>query len=118
MGVAHTLARSFFWSENILWKEDLAEHPTTVFLAGQDLIVNTKAVAAYLRDTQSAPSEVTRGLKLSGMHPVGDGDRRSRGIAVVWGEELDHASIFDSPKRRRTLVDTVLEHCRDAVLRP
>lgn len=48
MGVSHTLARNFFWSENILWKKDLLDRNVTVSLAGRDLIVNTNAVGRYL----------------------------------------------------------------------
>ena len=49
-GVAHTLARHFFWSQNVLWKKDLVSHKVTVSLGGHDLIVNTEAVGKYLSD--------------------------------------------------------------------
>jgi len=48
MGVSHSLSRCFFWSENVLWKNDIGHRPVTIILAGQDLIVNTKAVGDYL----------------------------------------------------------------------
>jgi pimeloyl-ACP methyl ester carboxylesterase len=48
MGVSHTLARSFFWSEAILWKSDFGGRPVTCSLAQRDLIVNTEAVGRYL----------------------------------------------------------------------
>jgi pimeloyl-ACP methyl ester carboxylesterase len=48
MGVSHSLSRCFFWSENVLWKNDIGDHPVTVSLAEHDLIVDTKAVASYL----------------------------------------------------------------------
>jgi hypothetical protein len=48
MGVSHSLSRCFFWSENVLWKHEIGDRATTVSLAEQDLIVNTKAVGAYL----------------------------------------------------------------------
>jgi hypothetical protein len=48
MGVSHSLSRCFFWSENVLWKNDIGHRPVTVSLAGQDLIVNTRAVGDYL----------------------------------------------------------------------
>lgn len=48
MGVSHTLARRFFWNENVLWKRDLGGRKVTVSLGGRDLIVNTEAVARYL----------------------------------------------------------------------
>jgi hypothetical protein len=48
MGVSHTLARSFFWSEVILWKSDFGDRPVTCSLAQRDLIVNAEAVGRYL----------------------------------------------------------------------
>ncbi|KFY03303.1 hypothetical protein O988_01574, partial [Pseudogymnoascus sp. VKM F-3808] len=61
MGVAHSLARGFFWSQNIVWKEDLGVEgengvegrDVTVVLSGRDLILDTEAVRQYL--TASAP---------------------------------------------------------------
>jgi len=53
-GISHTLKRRFFWSENIIWLEQLGqgapggERGVTVVMAGQDLIVDTKAVSRYL----------------------------------------------------------------------
>jgi hypothetical protein len=54
MGVSHTLSRHFFWSENILWKEDLAGRDVTVLLTGRDLIVDTAAVGRYLMTETTA----------------------------------------------------------------
>jgi pimeloyl-ACP methyl ester carboxylesterase len=56
-GVAYTLGRQFFWSENILLYDRISElikHGTniTTSLGGRDVIVDTKAVRKYLR-TQS-----------------------------------------------------------------
>ena len=48
MGVSHTLARSFFWSDVILWKKDLGDRRVTFSLAQRDLIVNAEAVGRYL----------------------------------------------------------------------
>ncbi|KAH7190271.1 hypothetical protein BKA60DRAFT_664498 [Fusarium oxysporum] len=36
IGIAHTLFRRFFWADNLLWKEDIRDHPVTVVLAGRD----------------------------------------------------------------------------------
>ncbi|GAB7362879.1 hypothetical protein MBLNU230_g3181t1 [Neophaeotheca triangularis] len=52
-GVAWTLGRHFFWSENCLWREDLERFVgrggrVTVSLAGRDLIVDSGAVGRYL----------------------------------------------------------------------
>lgn len=48
MSVSHTLSRHFFWSENILWKEDLDGRNVTVSLSGKDLIVDTESVGRYM----------------------------------------------------------------------
>ena len=107
MGVSHTLARGFFWSENILWKEDLGGNKLSVFLAGKDLIVNTKEVAKYLTKGENVNRVEEKGLEWSKHSDVWKGDN---GVKVIWCEELDHASIFDSKVRRQMLVDEVLEH--------
>jgi hypothetical protein len=51
MGVAYTLSRTFFWSENILWKNDLLSHHATVFLVGKDSIIDAPLVYEYLQAT-------------------------------------------------------------------
>jgi hypothetical protein len=48
MGVSHALARHFFWSQNILWKEDIGDRNLTVSLSGRDLIVDTESVGRYM----------------------------------------------------------------------
>ena len=54
LGVSRALGRYFFWSENIVWKEDLKldKRRVTVSLAGRDLIVDTEAVGRYLVDEE------------------------------------------------------------------
>ena len=57
-GVAHTLGRRFFWSENVMWKEDVEDlvregKQVAVSLGGRDLIVNTAAVRRYLADRRA-----------------------------------------------------------------
>jgi pimeloyl-ACP methyl ester carboxylesterase len=53
-GVAHTLGRRFFWTENIIWVEELGlgapngVRGVTIVMGGQDLIVNTQTVIKYL----------------------------------------------------------------------
>lgn len=101
MGVAHTLSRSFFWQENILWRHDLQGRRVTVVLCGRDLIVNTKAVGRYL---------------------VGDKDQVSRdsswkyhkwegsGLDVIWYENLDHSQVFERKRDYERLVRVVQEY--------
>jgi len=101
------LFRTFFWSENILWKEDIARanKSITVFLGGRDLILDARSVWAYL----------------TGLYAEGD-ERREEWIAedgklkVFWGVELDHAQIFESRRRLPGLVREVLKHSRGSEL--
>jgi hypothetical protein len=100
---AHTLSRTFFWSENILWKEDIAgaNKNITIFLGGRDLIVDARSVWRYL----------------TGLYREGD-ERGEEWIAedgkskVFWAAELDHAQIFESGRRLPGLVGEVLKHSR------
>jgi hypothetical protein len=111
MGVAHTLARTFFWSENILWKEDISDRRVSVFLGGRDLIVDTKQVALYLRGLDGMMAD---GWNEDGSREgVEDEWTASDGrLKVFWADELDHAQIFDSRTRLPVLVDEVLRHSR------
>lgn len=132
MCVSHTLARSFFWSDNILWKEDIASRRISVFLAGRDIIVNTKEVARYL---SSRPRERATSDSGTGGPIKKDGEKRHRrrsdrshdydwidgegvwesqdgNVKVFWNKELDHAQVLDSKRRLRVLAGEVLEHCK------
>jgi hypothetical protein len=111
MGVSHALSRHFFWSENILWKEDIAIHRVTVVLGGQDLIVNAAAVKAYLLGENSARSE-----EFAKAEKWENGDRgtspwKGDGLDVLWFPDLDHAQTFDKRRTRRRLTDIVRRYC-------
>ncbi|KAK7177821.1 alpha beta hydrolase fold family [Paraphaeosphaeria sporulosa] len=102
MGVSHTLFRRFFWSENILWKEDIGNHRVTVVLGGKDLIVDTEIVKAYLTDSESV-----RPAKGGWEERVWKGD----GLDVLWFPELDHGQVFDKKSTRVKLVKIVRSYC-------
>jgi pimeloyl-ACP methyl ester carboxylesterase len=72
MGVSHSLSRCFFWSENVLWKDDIGHRAVTVSLAGVDLIVNTKAVGGYLasynEETAARKKVSADGVANGGIH--------------------------------------------------
>jgi hypothetical protein len=102
MGVSHTLFRRFFWSENILWKEDIQNHHVTVVLGGKDLIVDTEVVKAYLTENESVRPE-----KGSWEEGVWKGD----GLDVLWFPELDHGQVFDKKSTRLKLVNIVRSYC-------
>ncbi|KXT03339.1 hypothetical protein AC578_3945 [Pseudocercospora eumusae] len=109
-GVAHTLARRFFWSENVLWLDDLSPlmrkygMRVTVSLAGRDLIVKTDAVGRYL-----AAAKPRKDGKW-------DDDWKEKawagkGLEMIWNEDTDHAQVFDSAKKRERLVQVVRTYC-------
>ena len=99
MGVSHALSRGFFWSENIVWREELEELPTTISLAEKDLIVNTRAVRDYLEVSDCSMSQ---GEKTT---------TRSSNIEVIWNEDIDHAQVFDRERRRRRVLESIRGHC-------
>ncbi|KAL0253398.1 hypothetical protein SLS55_010377 [Diplodia seriata] len=95
MGVAHTLSRCFFWSENIMWKEDLAGRDATVSLSGRDLIVDTETVRVYL----------------AGEGKWKDKTRSANDLDVLWFNDLDHAQVFDKARDRKRLISVLERYC-------
>ena len=97
MGVAHTLGRRFFWSENILWKSDIKDRRTTVVLSGKDLIVDTETVGRYLAadDSGTLPEDWK------------DQKWKGDGLDILWFDNLDHAQVFDSKANCEILVNVV-----------
>ncbi|KAL3418524.1 hypothetical protein PVAG01_10240 [Phlyctema vagabunda] len=136
MGVAHTLARHFFWNENVLWKKDLVGRKVTVSLGGRDLIVNTSAVGKYL-STKSAEWEESLTRDQDVLVDLGEDDEESEerkrdsqeslvdgqewkdrawkpeGINVLWFKDLDHAQVFDKPTTRSRIIEVVKAYCND-----
>ena len=114
MGVAHTLARHFFWAENELWKEDLAGRNVTVALSGRDLIVNTRAVGRYLMGTERPDDWVAEEGSLSAdMDDWTERSWKGEGIDLLWFEELDHAQIFEKKRSYGRVVEVVRAYCAD-----
>ncbi|KAF5974756.1 hypothetical protein FBULB1_7627 [Fusarium bulbicola] len=105
IGIAHTLFRRFFWADNLLWKEDLQNHPAAVALASKDSIIDTKSIRAYLVGsedwTRSPPTEDTG-------EPASDGK-----LDVIWFEGLDHGQAFDHKTTRLPLVEVVRAFCNE-----
>jgi len=88
IGIAHTLFRRFFWADNLLWKEDIRDHPVTVALAGRDSVIDTKAIRAYLLG------------------------QNGNGLDVIWFQDLDHGQVFDEKRTRSSLVEIVWTLCK------
>lgn len=126
--IAHTLGRHFFWSENVLWRDQIdhlmVNHNMrlTASLSGEDLIVNTNAVRAYLAD-RDLPDPVlvedVTGHKQMQLrtHSAGastEKSKRWRGnrLEVLWWDGYDHAGVFDSQQDRAKLVDVLVEYVK------
>jgi len=130
IGVAHTLARRFFWHENILWKEDLevdrrqeVEHMTvTVVLSGKDDIVDAIAVKRYLTGSLLATSTAhdatiwktngtTKVLEMSvAYEEIGRMDVIScagSGLKVIWFERFHHGQVFEFEKAQKSVIKLI-----------
>lgn len=97
MMVSHTLARHFFWAQNILWKDELRGRDVTVSLGGRDLIVDTETVGKYLK-----------GLDLKSENSAWkDAEWSGAGLETLWWPTCDHAQVFERKEGRRKLGDVV-----------
>lgn len=125
-GVAHTLGRRFFWSENVLWLEDLMPLVqrgirVSVSLASRDLIVDTEAVAKYL-----AQGAVDSAADQAESHKPGEADVdsgvvdgkawkhgpwESEGLQVLWFDDTDHGQVFEKKGKRARLGNVVRAYC-------
>ncbi|KAF8124976.1 hypothetical protein EV363DRAFT_695178 [Boletus edulis] len=85
--VSRTISRHFFWTENILWKEDLQDKVVAVALCGQDQVVNAEEVRKYLTGEDEKKANWTGGR-----------------LEVLCYPELDHAMIFNVRRRWGRLV--------------
>jgi hypothetical protein len=111
-GVAHTLSRRFFWSENVLWKEDIANYKTSIFLSERDLLVNTTNIRDYLLDLKKHdPAFHQNGAERDKIAGGLDSKKVEDRLNVIWCPDMDHSQIFDTKQRRRRLVKEVLSHC-------
>ena len=94
MGIAHALARHFFWTENILWKEELDGLPSAVVLASQDSVLDAKEVWKYLTGSTpppTDPAEVTE-------------EWSEKDMTVRWYRGLDHSQAFLTKERREPMI--------------
>ena len=108
MGVAHTLARRFFWSENILWWRDVHDRRTTVVLSAKDLIVDTEAVGQYLarHDNRKLDGQAWKYRDWTG-----------KGVDILWFDDLDHAQVFDLRRNYEKLVHVIHKYSKKIVSR-
>lgn len=102
MMVAQTLARHFFWAENILWTDDLRGRDVTISLGGRDLIVDTETVGKYLNGVD-LKSESTQWR---------DHVWTGSGIETIWWPTADHAQVFERSNCRAKLVEVLREYVK------
>lgn len=102
MMVAYTLARHFFWAQNILWTDDLRGHDVTVSLGGRDLIVDTETVGKYLNgvDLKAEDSKWK------------DHVWKGNGIETIWWPTADHAQVFERSDGRAKLGQVLREYVK------
>ncbi|KFY38600.1 hypothetical protein V495_06464 [Pseudogymnoascus sp. VKM F-4514 (FW-929)] len=118
MGAAHTLARRFAWTENILWKEDVAGRRWTVLLSEKDIIVAADAIGRYLTRPEgvSALDDERRASEWRTTKWTG-GE-----LDVLWLKGLNHAEVFDTKRDRKMVIDIALNYSsgesRDVATRP
>ncbi|CAE6340521.1 unnamed protein product [Rhizoctonia solani] len=119
MGVAHALARHFFWTECVLWKEDLdavrddgtGAARVAVILSGDDIIVDSPAVWTYLTKLPPPSLECVKPgpFVLPVPHPdslvptVCEGGN----IEVYYFGGLDHAQMFLRKDSWRAIVEAI-----------
>ncbi|CAE6430237.1 unnamed protein product [Rhizoctonia solani] len=108
MGVAHALARHFFWTECVLWKEDLPGR-VAIVLSGEDIIVDSPAVWTYLTDR---PLPTLKSRRKSFVIPTPHPDSFKPtvcegGVQVYYFGGLDHAQMFLTRESWRGLVRVI-----------
>ncbi|CAI6331698.1 unnamed protein product [Periconia digitata] len=97
MMVSHTLARHFFWVQNILWREDLSGRDVTVSLGGRDLIVDTETIGKYIVGVDLKSED--RAWK--------ERSWTGNGLETVWWPSCDHAQVFERADGRQKLCDVI-----------
>lgn len=88
--ISRALSRHFFWTENVLWKEELENKQVGVVLSGDDQIVNAEEVRKYLTGEE----------KMTKRWEKDD-------LEVLFYPGLDHAMVFDTKERRKPVLDII-----------
>lgn len=93
--ISRALARHFFWSQNILFKEDVQDHRLGVVISGRDQIVDAKEVKNYLTESEDMDFKWEK-------------DK----LQLLYYPDLDHAQVFDTKERRRPMVEIISNFVR------
>jgi len=133
-GVAETLGRHFFWSQNVLWRDRIMElveggMRMTASLASRDLIVDTEAVGRYLLAYEMPDPVLVKDEANQKHMALETPDKKKqrnakaeewkhaeftgkKGLEVLWWDDMDHAQVFDAKKTRAKLVEVLVEYCK------
>ncbi|QIW96089.1 hypothetical protein AMS68_001607 [Peltaster fructicola] len=127
-GISHTLGRHLFWYESVLWRDRIIELVNrgmnfTVSLSGQDLIVDTPAVARYLLvDDKPTPivksAEDRQVMELQSSQTDIEFDELTRrpwkgqGLEVLWWNDFDHAQVMDDTESIAKLISVICQYCQ------
>lgn len=113
--IAHTIARHFFWAENILWKEDVGQWKTTVVLGGRDLIVPVDVVGKYLVEDQPAYERFLNEGEggLGGSDEWKERSWKGEGLDVLWLDHCDHAQSFENRQDYGRIMDVIRSYSAD-----
>lgn len=126
--IAHTLGRHFFWTENILWRDQvdglIERHGLriTASISSADLIVSAKAVRAYLESNTTGTGTCSKQVDGSGgvekqereLHRgVGSETWKGQGLETIWWEGYDHGDVYDSKEDRARLIRALVHYCQE-----
>jgi hypothetical protein len=128
--IARTLFRSFFWTECVVWREDIevflsgnsVDGPAVtggldsnrfrnmaVVLGGMDQVVPAEAIRRYLTGEKKWKERW-----LGRIHQdIGQVQVKGGNLEVLFNPHLDHAVIFDKDKWAIPLLDVVQHYIRD-----
>ena len=122
--IAFTFAKRMCWRSHVLWREDLLRHPTTLIMGGEDCLVKTEAIAAYITKGTTAPErteEDWEGKQKFGKLEWNWGDRErwkrsindwtGEGLELVWLEGYDHGQGLLGRKMLPRIVKMVERYC-------
>eukprot|EP01117_Protostelium_nocturnum_P003357 TRINITY_DN1433_c0_g1_i1.p1 TRINITY_DN1433_c0_g1~~TRINITY_DN1433_c0_g1_i1.p1 ORF type:complete len:521 (+),score=130.91 TRINITY_DN1433_c0_g1_i1:98-1660(+) len=101
-GIAWALGRSFYWTQNILWKDQIPLlDRTTIILAERDAIVPSNEVFSYLTEFKGKEPESRK--ERESMTIVSE----EKGLKIMWAWDIDHAvCIF---KHKKDIVKVITE---------
>lgn len=101
--IERALRRHFFWTENVLFRDDLIGENVAVVLSGEDQVVPSSEVWRYLTGRRSKKTEWAEDGGEGDGGPLDDEERwvNEKGdLEVLTYPHADHATIFHSRVKR------------------